>query len=53
MKSSEALTIGELAQRFGLATHVLRYWESMGLLKPARRTDVSAYTDRRTWSAWR
>jgi DNA-binding transcriptional MerR regulator len=31
------LTIGELAQRFGLGTHVLRYWESMGLLEPARR----------------
>lgn len=35
MKSS-ALTIGELADRFGLATHVLRHWESMGLLTPAR-----------------
>jgi len=34
MKSS--LTIGELASRFGLATHVLRHWESMGLLTPAR-----------------
>ncbi|MET7396965.1 MerR family transcriptional regulator [Dactylosporangium sp. NPDC005572] len=32
MKSS----IGELARRFGLATHVLRHWESMGLLTPAR-----------------
>ncbi|MGI5157745.1 MerR family transcriptional regulator [Microbispora sp. CA-102843] len=37
MKSSEELTIGELAQRFGLATHVLRHWESMHLLEPARR----------------
>lgn len=35
MKSSE-LTIGDLARRFGLATHVLRHWESMGLLAPAR-----------------
>jgi DNA-binding transcriptional MerR regulator len=35
MKSS-GLTIGELAQRFGLATHVLRHWESVGLLAPAR-----------------
>lgn len=39
MKSSRTLTIGELAQRFGLGTHVLRYWETMGLLKPARRAD--------------
>ncbi|MEU4344022.1 MerR family transcriptional regulator [Nocardia sp. NPDC023852] len=38
MKSSEMVTIGELAQRFGLGTHVLRYWESVGLLEPARRT---------------
>ncbi|MGI5149963.1 MerR family transcriptional regulator [Plantactinospora sp. CA-294935] len=29
--------IGELAARFGLATHVLRHWEEMGLLSPARR----------------
>ncbi|MEV7040726.1 MerR family transcriptional regulator [Amycolatopsis sp. NPDC051061] len=39
MKSSEAaMSIGEIAQRFGLATHVLRHWESMGLLTPARVT---------------
>jgi DNA-binding transcriptional MerR regulator len=30
-------TIGELAARFELATHVLRHWEDMGLLSPARR----------------
>ena len=30
-------SIGELASRFGLATHVLRHWEEMGLLAPARR----------------
>jgi MerR family copper efflux transcriptional regulator len=30
-------TIGEVAARFGLATHVLRHWEDMGLLSPARR----------------
>jgi MerR family copper efflux transcriptional regulator len=34
VKSS--LTIGELAARFGLATHVLRHWETMGLLAPER-----------------
>ncbi|MFC4534957.1 MerR family transcriptional regulator [Sphaerisporangium dianthi] len=39
MKSSEELAIGELAQRFGLATHVLRHWESMRLLEPGRRAD--------------
>ncbi|NYI03537.1 helix-turn-helix domain-containing protein [Allostreptomyces psammosilenae] len=39
MKSSEAdgpLAIGALAARFGLPTHVLRHWESMGLLEPER-----------------
>ncbi|MGW4946497.1 MerR family transcriptional regulator [Actinoplanes sp. NPDC004185] len=30
-------SIGELADRFGLATHVLRHWEDMELLTPARR----------------
>src|ERR1044072_6835794 len=34
MKSS--LTIGEVAAHFGLPTHVLRHWESVGLLSPAR-----------------
>ncbi|OLT33236.1 hypothetical protein BJF79_08135 [Actinomadura sp. CNU-125] len=38
MKSSGRMTIGELAERFGLATHVLRYWEDKGLLEPARGT---------------
>jgi DNA-binding transcriptional MerR regulator len=39
MKSSKdqaVLSIGEVAERFGLATHVLRHWESVGLLAPAR-----------------
>lgn len=41
MKSSPAAewTIGELAAHFGLATHVLRHWESVGLLKPDRRVN--------------
>ncbi|MFI8499601.1 MerR family transcriptional regulator [Streptomyces sp. NPDC085524] len=30
------MSIGAVAERFGLATHVLRHWESMGLLTPAR-----------------
>lgn len=36
MKSSATMSIGEVARHFGLATHVLRHWESMGLLWPAR-----------------
>ena len=37
MKSSERRwTVGELAATFGLATHVLRHWEDVGLLRPAR-----------------
>lgn len=28
--------MGDLAVRFGLETHVLRRWEAMGLLSPAR-----------------
>jgi MerR family copper efflux transcriptional regulator len=34
LKSTVA--IGDLAARFGLATHVLRHWEEMGLLRPVR-----------------
>lgn len=39
MKASSAgdrFTIGEVADRFGLAAHVLRHWEGVGLLAPAR-----------------
>lgn len=36
MKSSATVSIGEAAGHFGLATHVLRHWEDMGLLSPAR-----------------
>ena len=39
MKSSATevtLSVGQVAQRFGLATHVLRHWESQGLVSPAR-----------------
>ena len=31
-------SVGDLAARFGLATHVLRHWEDVGLLSPARDT---------------
>ena len=33
--------MGELAARFDLPTHVLRHWESLGLLSPER--DASGY----------
>lgn len=40
MKSSRttqpSMPVGELARRFGLETHVLRYWEDVGLLHPER-----------------
>ncbi|GAA5768911.1 hypothetical protein Aros01_05427 [Streptosporangium roseum] len=39
MKSSGSMSIGELAERFGLAPHVLRHWEAMGLLVPAARVN--------------
>jgi MerR family transcriptional regulator, copper efflux regulator len=35
MKSS-GYAVGDAAARFGLETHVLRYWEDEGLLRPAR-----------------
>lgn len=34
-------SVGELAERVGLATHVLRHWEDVGLLSPVR--DASGY----------
>lgn len=44
MKSS-TLSVGEVAERFGLATHVLRHWESVGLLSPARAGDRRRYAE--------
>lgn len=35
MKSSP-MTIGQVAGHFGLPAHVLRHWESVGLLSPVR-----------------
>jgi MerR family copper efflux transcriptional regulator len=32
----ETWAVGQVAERFGLATHVLRHWEDVGLLAPAR-----------------
>ncbi|WP_156366090.1 MerR family transcriptional regulator [Nocardiopsis sp. NRRL B-16309] len=31
MKSSECLSIGEMAAAFGMAAQVLRHWEDVGL----------------------
>ena len=48
MKSSHRgrWTIGELAERFALPTHVLRHWEDMGLLAPERdRAGRRLYVD--------
>jgi len=39
MKSSRDETpwsVGDVAAKFDLATHVLRHWEDVGLLRPAR-----------------
>ncbi len=33
---SNGQSIGDVAARFGLETHVLRHWEDMGLLRPER-----------------
>ena len=54
MKSTNAaLTIGEVAGRFGLPAHVLRHWESVGLLAPVRAEGDVAATARTTCTAWR
>jgi DNA-binding transcriptional MerR regulator len=38
-------SIGEVAARFGLPTHVLRHWETQGLLAPTRTGGRRHYTD--------
>lgn len=53
MKSSERKVrwkVGDLAARFGLATHVLRHWESMGLMAPERdAAGRRVYGERDAW----
>jgi MerR family copper efflux transcriptional regulator len=43
--NADMKSIGEVAARFGLPTHVLRHWEAEGLLAPARAGDRRRYTD--------
>ena len=39
--------IGEVAKLTGVTTRTLRYWEELGLLQPASRTDgASGFTGR-------
>jgi MerR family transcriptional regulator, copper efflux regulator len=38
-------SIGEVADTFGLPTHVLRHWETEGLLTPTRQGNRRRYTD--------
>jgi MerR family copper efflux transcriptional regulator len=38
-------SIGEAAALFGLPTHVLRHWETLGLLAPGRTGQRRQYTD--------
>ena len=40
------LSIGAAAARAGVATSALRYWEDLGLLRPARRGGRRVYDDR-------
>ncbi|WP_410631920.1 MerR family transcriptional regulator [Amycolatopsis sp. cmx-4-83] len=38
-------SIGEVAARFGVPSHVLRHWEAEGLLAPARAGNRRRYSD--------
>src|SRR5829696_5748725 len=49
--AEDEFTIGQLAGRFGLATHVLRHWEDVGLIEPAER--VNGRRRYRRWHASR
>jgi MerR family copper efflux transcriptional regulator len=45
--AEDEFTIGQLAARFGLATHVLRHWEDVGVIEPAERVN-----GRRRYRPW-
>ena len=39
------MPIGQLVERTGVAAHVLRHWETIGLLQPIRVSGARRYTD--------
>ena len=43
---SETQTITELAREFGVTTRAIRYWETHGLVSPAREGGNRVYTKR-------
>lgn len=43
--NADMKSIGEVAARSGLPTHVLRHWEAEGLLAPARHGNRRRYTE--------
>jgi DNA-binding transcriptional MerR regulator len=43
---NETQTITELARDFGLTTRAIRYWESHGLVSPARESGNRIYSKR-------
>ena len=44
-ETTQRLTIGDLAQQAGVATSALRYYEELGLLRPAERRAGRRYYD--------
>ena len=45
-ETSRLYTIGELAAEFGVTTRTIRFYESKGLISPARRGVARAYSRR-------
>ena len=46
------LTIGELARRVGVSTRTVRYYEELGILPPAGRTQAGTRTYPSCWTAY-
>jgi MerR family redox-sensitive transcriptional activator SoxR len=46
---SDEMTIGQVAEEAGLAPSTLRYWESVGILPPARRVSGQRRYDQRVF----
>jgi DNA-binding transcriptional MerR regulator len=44
--TNRQFTIGELATEFGVTTRTIRFYESKGLISPARRGVARAYSRR-------
>ena len=49
----ESYSISQVAQRFGIEPHTLRFYEKEGIIHPGRTKNGIRVYSRRTWPSWK